>query len=297
MRARLREAVPELSVAVAHGRLDAADLDQAMLDFARGARDVLLATNIIEAGLDLPNANTMLIWRADRFGLGQLHQLRGRVGRGRVRAALYLLTDPARPPSAAARKRLETVAALDSLGAGFAISLADLDQRGAGDLLGEEQAGHLRLIGTELYRHVLGRARARARGEAVADRPEPEIALDLPAFLPTDYVPDANTRLELYRRLAKAETSEQADEMAEELADRFGDPPVEAAGLVDLTRVRLLCLAQGIVAVHAGPRGVALTPAQGERHLLPIQEASPRRRLSALLAALSEERHGRIQAA
>ena len=284
---RLRDTVPELSLAVVHGRMKNDDLDTEMLLFGRGERDILLATNIIEAGLDLPNANTMLIWQAERFGLGQLHQLRGRVGRGRTRASLYLLTDPAHPPSAAARKRLETVAALDSLGAGFAISLADLDQRGAGDLLGDDQAGHLRLIGTDLYRYVLSRALARAHGETVEETPEPDIALDVPAYLPNTYIPEADTRLRLYHRLASLEDEEEIGDMAAEFADRFGVIPPPAGALLDLARLRLRCRAHRIAAIQAGPRAVALVPASGERRILPIQEPSPFKRLQALLAALA----------
>ena len=145
MRARLVDIVPELSIAVAHGRLRGEELDRLVLGFGSGEGDVLLTTNIIETGLDIANANTMLIWRAERFGLAQLHQLRGRIGRGRVRASAILMTDG--DPSATALRRLDAAASLGGLGSGFDISLTDLDQRGAGDLLGEEQAGHLRLIG------------------------------------------------------------------------------------------------------------------------------------------------------
>jgi transcription-repair coupling factor (superfamily II helicase) len=140
---RLRDVVPELSIVMAHGRMRGEELDRVVLAFAEGEGDVLLTTNIVETGLDIPNANTMLIWRADRFGLAQLHQLRGRIGRGRVRASAYMLTDTEHPPSARAQKRLDAAGALQHLGAGFDISIADLEQRGAGDLLGEDQAGRI----------------------------------------------------------------------------------------------------------------------------------------------------------
>lgn len=302
MAAQLRELVPELAVTVVHGRMRGEVLDAAMLDFADGGADVLLATSIIEAGLDVPNANTMLIWRADRFGLAQLHQLRGRVGRGRARASAYLLTDPAHPPSASARKRLETIATLDSLGAGFAVSLADLDQRGAGDLLGDTQAGHVRLIGTDLYRDVLRRELARARGEDVPDPWRPDLVCDVPAFVPADFVPEADARLAIYRDLARLETLAAVDEVAAELDDRFGDLPIQVRLLLDLARLRLACLRLGIARVQAGPAAVALTPRPGaiarleslpgatrreDRVILPIAEADPAARLRQVLATLA----------
>jgi transcription-repair coupling factor (superfamily II helicase) len=303
MQARLAELVPELSLVVGHGRMRGDALDAAMLDFAEGRGDVLLATNIIEAGLDIPNANTMLVWRPDRFGLAQLHQLRGRVGRGRSRATAYLLTDPAQTLSGTARKRLETLAALDNPGAGFAISAADLDQRGAGDLLGDAQAGHVRLVGTELYRHLLTRALAAARGEAIPTEWAPEIALEVAAYIPADLVPEADVRLEIYRRLGKLESVEEVDELGEELADRFGELPEPARSLLDITRLGLLCRALDIASLQAGPEAVAITPRRpdgisqlakrlagrigtrqsGERLLLEIIERRAETRLAILL--------------
>jgi transcription-repair coupling factor (superfamily II helicase) len=303
MEARLRTLVPELSLTVVHGRMRGDVLEEAMMDFSGGDRDVLLATNIVEAGLDLPNANTMLIWRPDRFGLAQLHQLRGRVGRGRVRAAAYLLTDPDHPPSKAAHKRLESFVGLDSLGAGFEVSIADLDQRGAGNLLGEEQAGHMHLIGTERYRHVLQRALAAARGEQVPDDWAPEIVLDLPAYVPADFIPEPDIRLEIYHRLARLNSPSDLEDVRDELTDRFGTLPRELVALLALTRLRLLCHERGIAAVHAGPAAVALTPTHDRmeallrlpaarrsehRVILPLAEASPATRLNRLLAAFDE---------
>ena len=309
MQARLAELVPELSLVVAHGRMRGDALDAAMLDFAEGRGDVLLATNIIEAGLDIPNANTMLVWRPDRFGLAQLHQLRGRVGRGRSRATAYLLTDPAQTLSGTARKRLETLAALDNPGAGFAISTADLDQRGAGDLLGDAQAGHVRLVGTELYRHLLTRALAAARGAAMPTDWAPEIALEIAAYIPADLVPEADVRLEIYRRLGRLQAVEEVDELGEELADRFGELPEPARSLLDITRLRLLCRALDIASLQAGPEAVAITPRQpeslfrltkrlggridshqsGERLLLEITEPRAEKRLSILLDVLGDD--------
>jgi len=303
MEARLRKLVPELSLTVVHGRMAGDVLDEAMMEFSSGGRDVLLATNIVEAGLGPPNANTLLIWRPDRFGLAQLHQLRGRVGRGRVRAAAYLLTDPDHPPSKAAQKRLESFVGLDSLGAGFGISVADLDQRGAGNLLGEEQAGHMLLIGTERYQYVLQRALARTRGEPVPDDWTPEIVLDLPAYVPAGFVPEPDIRLEIYRRLAQLESPRDLEEAREELTDRFGALPQEFEALLEMTRLRMLCRENGVAAIHAGPAAVALTPVSdrmeallrlkgsrrsGDRIILPISEVSPVLRLSRLLAAFDQ---------
>jgi transcription-repair coupling factor (superfamily II helicase) len=270
MQARLGEIVPELSVVVAHARLRGEALDRVVFGFASGEGDVLLTTNIVETGLDIPNANTMLIWCADRFGLAQLHQLRGRIGRGRVRASAYLMIDREHPPSAAALRRLDIVASLSSLGSGFDVSLADLDQRGAGDLLGEEQAGHLRLIGTELYRYLLTRALARARGEAVADDFSPTIVVEAEALVPHDFIPEADVRLAIYRRLARIKSMDALEDLAEELADRFGSLPKPLHSLLDVARLRLLSVQHGLAAVHAGPNGIAVTGHDGARTVLDV---------------------------
>ena len=258
MTKRLSELVPELEVMVAHGKMPAGDIDDAMVRFAEGDGDVLLATNIIESGLDVPRANTMLVWRADRFGLSQLHQLRGRVGRGRARGIAYLLTDPAHTIAPATRKRLETLEALDRLGAGFAISARDLDLRGAGDLLGEEQAGHVKLIGLGLYQHLLERALRAARGEAVEDW-TPELNLGLGGLIPADYVPEPEVRINLYARLAKTETARDIDALRDEIEDRFGPPPEAVDHLIALVRLRALSRRLGVARVDAGPKAIALT--------------------------------------
>jgi transcription-repair coupling factor (superfamily II helicase) len=303
MQARLQTLIAELSLTVVHGRMAGDVLDNAMMAFSRGDYDLLLATNIVEAGLDLPNANTMLIWRPERFGLAQLHQLRGRIGRGRLRAAVYLLIDPDHPPAQAAQKRLQSFVGLDSLGAGFEVSVADLDQRGAGNLLGEEQAGHMLLIGTERYRHVLQRALTRARGEQVPDDRTPEIVLDLPAYVPVDFIPEPDVRLEIYRWLTRLKSRGDLEEAREELKDRFGTLPQELEALLQLTCLRMLCGESGIAAVHAGPAAVALTPHDDgmesllrlpgahqskDRVILPIVEASPAIRLRRLLAVFDQ---------
>jgi transcription-repair coupling factor (superfamily II helicase) len=256
--AQLAGIAPELGVVVAHGKMPVAAMDEAMVRFAGGEGDVLLATSIIESGLDVPRANTMLVWRADRFGLAQLHQLRGRVGRGRARGICYLLTEPGTELPEATRKRLQTLEALERLGAGFAVSARDLDLRGAGELLGEEQAGHVTLVGTGLYQHLLERALRTARGEPVEDW-SPELNLGAPGGIPEVYIPEPEVRLNLYARLARAGTPDEIEALSDEIADRFGPAPEPMAGLFDVTRLRILCRRVGVARVDAGPAAIALT--------------------------------------
>ena len=265
MAARLSELVPELQVFVAHGKMPAQEIDDAMVRFADGEGDVLLATNIIESGLDVPRSNTMLVWRADRFGLAQLHQLRGRVGRGRVRGVAYLLTGPAEEIAPATRQRLQTLEALDRLGAGFAISARDLDQRGGGDLLGEAQAGHVKLIGAGLYQHLIERAIRVARGEAVEDW-RPEVHLDTTGHIPEAYIPEEEVRLNLYARLARATADDSVEALGDEIEDRFGPMPQEVRDLIELARLKKLARRVGVARLDAGPQAIALTfrPGAGE---------------------------------
>ena len=257
VRERLAGIAGDLDLVVAHGRMKAAELDGVVLAFAAGEHDVLLTTSIVETGLDMPGADTMLVWRPDRFGVAQLHQLRGRVGRGRERAACYLLHEPGEALAEAARRRLETLATFESLGAGFAVAARDLDLRGAGSLVGEEQAGHLKRIGTGLYQHLLERALRRARGERVAADWSPELALDVDARLPAGYVPEPELRLDLYARLTRPAGAPQLEELAQEIADRFGEPPPEVARLLDLAGLRRRCRALGVAKLEAGPKAVA----------------------------------------
>lgn len=256
---QLAKLVPELELLQAHGKMPAAEIDEAMVRFGRGDGDVLLATNIIEAGLDVPRANTMAIVHADRFGLAQLHQLRGRVGRGHRRGQVLLFTDGEHAIAPRTLKRLRTLEAFDRLGAGLAISGRDLDMRGAGDLLGETQAGHMRLIGVELYQQLLEGALRTARGETV-ERWTPELHLGLEGQLPADWIPDEDLRLSLYARLARLRDVEDVEAFEEELRDRFGDVPDAAMRLIALARVRELARAHGVARIDAGPAAVALTP-------------------------------------
>ncbi len=256
---KLARIVPELEVMQAHGKLPAAEIDDVMVRFGRGEGDVLLATNIIEAGLDVPRANTMIVHHADRFGLSQLHQLRGRVGRGGRRGQLMLATEAGATIAPATLKRLRTLQAFDRLGAGFAISARDLDLRGAGDLVGEEQAGHMKLIGIDLYQFLLTRALRAARGEPV-DPPAPELTLEVAGRLPERWIPEEEVRLALYGRLSRLTDEAGIDAFEEELEDRFGAIPEEALILIDLARVRRLAQAAAITRVDAGPAAIALTP-------------------------------------
>ena len=275
---RLAELAPELDVVSAHGRMKAAMLDELMVRFAAGAHDVLLTTDIIEAGLDIPNANTMLVWRADRFGLAQLHQLRGRVGRGARQGSTYLLTDPDAVLAPATEQRLRTLEALEGLGAGFAVGARDLDLRGAGDLLGADQAGHVRLIGTGLYQRLLARALQRARGQAPADDHPVELHLGIPVVIPDDYVPEQEVRIELYRRLSTIAGEPAVEEFAEELADRFGPPPDPVRHLIGLARLRQRCRAAGVARLEAGPKGIAVQfrdPQAARRRLSSVEGRGP----------------------
>jgi transcription-repair coupling factor (superfamily II helicase) len=269
MREQLAKIVPELKVLVAHGQMPPAETDDVMVRFADGEGDILLATNIIESGLDVPRANTMLVWRADRFGLSQLHQLRGRVGRGRIRGTTYLLTEPGQQLPQATEKRLRTLEALDRLGAGFAISAQDLDQRGAGALLGEAQAGHIKLIGADLYQHLLKRA---LRGETYADDWTPELNIGLTGSIPAEYVHEPEVRINLYARIARIDISESIDDLEEEIEDRFGPLPEGLGNLLRLTDMRLICRRMGIARIDAGPQAIALSFRPGVAEKLPVQD-------------------------
>jgi len=255
---RLDRLVPGLEVVQAHGKMQAAEIDNAMVRFGDGRGDVLLATNIIEAGLDVPRANTMIVWHADRFGLAQLHQLRGRVGRGNRRGQVFLLTE-SQEISERTMKRLRTLATYDQLGSGFGISTADLDQRGAGDPLADAQAGHMKLIGVDLYQHLFEAALRKARGEN-AGLWHPELNVGDAGGLPATWIPDENIRLGLYVRLARLTDGAEVDALQEELADRFGPLPPNAERLVEAARINILARAAGIEKVDAGPAAVALTP-------------------------------------
>lgn len=251
----LKDLVPELSVRVAHGKMKAADLDEVMVGFGDGDRDVLLSTNIIESGLDIPRANTIFIWRADRFGLAQLHQLRGRVGRGRTQGSAMLLADE--DISEETRARLSTMEAYDRLGAGFALSMQDLDMRGAGDIAGDDQAGHMKLLGVSLYQKLLERAVLAGDKQGFRQQQDVAINIGITQSIPEDYVSDGTVRLNLYTRLLRVGDQDALDELEDEFNDRFGELPDEVSILIRLARVRVAAAAYGVCKIDVGPRGLA----------------------------------------
>ncbi len=256
----LRELVPEAAVAVGHGQMRERDLEQLMLDFYHRRFNVLVCTTIVESGIDVPTANTIVIDRADRFGLAQIHQLRGRVGRSHHRAYAYLITPPRAAMTADAVKRLEALESLEDLGAGFTLATHDLEIRGAGELLGDEQSGQIEEIGYNLYMELLERAVSalKAGKEADLERPldaGPEVELHLPALIPEDYVPDVHLRLVLYKRIAGAPSREELDELKVELIDRFGPLPQYAQSLLRVARIKLRAAELGIRKIDAGAAG------------------------------------------
>ncbi|MEE2861346.1 MAG: DEAD/DEAH box helicase [Pseudomonadota bacterium] len=269
MAQRLRDLLPDFALRIAHGDLPAKEIDRTMVGFAQGDGDILLATAIIESGLDVARANTMLVMRPALFGLAQLHQLRGRVGRGAIQAYCYLLTGDDEDLSDDARKRLGTLQALDRLGAGMAISAADLDRRGAGDLLGDRQAGHVQKVGLGLYQEMLAAALRAARGEQAA--PPPPQVVGAPGMIPPDHVAEPETRIDLYHRLARAALPEEVEALEAEIADRFGPPPAPLAMLLKATVLRSLAGTLGIRKVTMGPEGIALDFDEG----VDLDEFSP----------------------
>ena len=260
---RLTTLVPEARILSAHGRMPAAELDDVMTKFADGEADILLSTNIVESGIDIPTANTMIIHRSDMFGLSQLYQLRGRVGRGRQRAYAYLTSDPNRLLTPHARRRLEVMQTLDTLGAGFTLASYDMDIRGAGNLLGDEQSGHVREVGVELYQEMLRQAVETAQSggsDAAAGDLEwtPQLNLGLEVRIPEDYVTDLTVRLSLYRRIAGLDMASEADGLIAELVDRFGPLPDSVRNLLAVIELKQLARKANIEKVDVGPKGMSL---------------------------------------
>ena len=287
--AKIHKIVPEARIAIAHGQMPERELSSVMLAFAEGEHDVLVCTSIIESGLDIPNANTIIINRADMFGLAQLYQLRGRVGRSAVRAYAYLLVDKYKTLTEDARRRLEAIQEASDLGAGFRIAMHDLEIRGAGELLGARQHGHIVAVGFDLYTKLLAQAVAEARAKATSDdepaaseggdhrpsssgrghnvledplAPTVQLDLNLPARIPEDYVPETALRLQLYRRLAGLTTAAAIDELAQEFSDRFGPPPKEVGNLLYVVRVKVLAINAGVEAI-GGEEGQLLIKCAG----------------------------------
>lgn len=262
MQERLRELVPEVKIGQAHGRIGAVELENVMSAFYDGKFDVLLSTNIVESGLDIPSVNTIIIHRADMFGLAQLYQLRGRVGRSKVRAYAYLTLPPGKVLTEAATKRLNVMQTLDTLGAGFTLASHDMDIRGAGNLLGEEQSGHVREVGIELYQQMLEDAVANAKGRASQTEQHewtPQINLGTPVLIPEGYVQDLGVRLGLYRRVSTLVDQSAIDGFAAEMVDRFGPLPQEVENLLKIVAIKRLCVDASVEKLDAGPKGVVLS--------------------------------------
>jgi transcription-repair coupling factor (superfamily II helicase) len=260
----LRSQVPEVKFVTAHGQLSATEVEQRMSAFYDRKYDVLLSTTIVESGLDIPTANTLIVYRSDRFGLAQLYQLRGRVGLSKTRAYAYLTIPADRSITEAAEKRLQVLTELDSLGAGFQLASHDLDIRGAGNLLGDEQSGHIKEVGFELYQSMLEDAIIELKAGGIPRKEEftPQISIDAPIMIPEHYVPDLDLRMGLYRRLGDLEDRPAIDAFAAELIDRFGPLPDETANLMKIVEVKLACREACVSKLDIGPRGavVAFAP-------------------------------------
>jgi transcription-repair coupling factor (superfamily II helicase) len=260
----LKELVPEVKVIAAHGQMPPGELEDRMEAFYDRQYHVLLATNIIENGIDIPTANTMIIHRADMFGLSQLYQIRGRIGRSKMRAYAYLTYAPSGKLTDYAQKRLEVIETLDTLGSGFQLASHDMDIRGAGNLLGEEQSGHIREVGVELYQQMLEEAVAEARsgaghGDVAEDRWSPQINIGTSVLIPERYVTDLNVRMSLYRRLSELEDKNEIESFAAEMIDRFGPIPDEVENLLGIMAIKQLCRKAGIDKVDAGPKGAVIS--------------------------------------
>ena len=258
----LDEHVPEIRCAVAHGQMAATELERIMTDFYDGKFDVLLSTTIVESGLDIPTANTLVVHRADRFGLAQLYQLRGRVGRSKTRAYALLTVPADKPITPQAERRLKVLQSLDQLGAGFELASHDLDIRGAGNLLGEEQSGHIREVGYELYQEMLEEAVMMLKAgvtEPASEKWSPQINVGAPVMIPDEYVPDLTVRLGLYRRLAELDDMNEIDQMAAEIIDRFGPMPDEVKTLLEIVAIKSLCRAANIAKFEAGAKGAVIS--------------------------------------
>ncbi|MCW2698623.1 MAG: transcription-repair coupling factor, partial [Blastococcus sp.] len=279
--AKIRNLVPEARVAVGHGQMKEHELERIMVGFWEKEYDVLVATTIVESGLDIPNANTLIVDRADTFGLSQLHQIRGRVGRGRERAYAYFTYDPTRPLTETSVDRLTTIAHNTDLGAGMAVAMKDLEIRGSGNLLGGEQSGHIAGVGFDLYVRLVGEAVADYRSQATGESPavEPaDVRVDLPvdAHLPHDYIPGERLRMEAYRKVASVHDDDQAQAVLDELTDRYGVPPAPVLNLLAVARFRTAMRALGVTEVSLQGRGIRVGP-------VPLRESQQMR-----LARLAE---------
>jgi transcription-repair coupling factor (superfamily II helicase) len=260
---KLRQIVPELKFITAHGQMTPTELEDRMVAFYEGQYDLLLSTQIIESGLDIPSANTMIIHRAEMFGLAQLYQLRGRIGRSKVRGYAYLTYSDQKTLTKTALQRLQVIEQLDSLGAGFQLASHDMDIRGSGNLLGEEQSGHIKEVGVELYQRMLEEAVMMAKsGHSTAimvDQFSPQINMAVPVLIPERYITDLTLRLTMYRRLSDLTNAEEVDAFAAELIDRFGDLPHEVDNLLKIVVIKILCRKAHIAKIDAGPKGAIIS--------------------------------------
>ncbi len=262
----LKELVPEVSVIAAHGQMTPAELEDRMTAFYDGQYDVLLATNIIESGIDIPTANTMIVHRSEMFGLAQLYQIRGRIGRSKMRAYAYLTHDPVKKLTDQGQKRLEVIETLDTLGAGFQLASHDMDIRGSGNLLGDKQSGHVKEVGVELYQQMLEEAVAATREgldwndtqAATQSNWSPQINIGLSVLIPDHYVEDLTLRMSLYRRLSDLQDKDEIESFAAELIDRFGKLPDEVENLLKIVEIKQFCKRAGIDKVEAGPKGAVI---------------------------------------
>jgi transcription-repair coupling factor (superfamily II helicase) len=255
----LDKEVPEAKVAVAHGQMAAGQLEDVMTAFYEGKFDILLSTTIVESGLDIPTANTLVVHRADMFGLAQLYQLRGRVGRSKTRAYALFTVPVNRTLTVQAERRLKVLQSLDTLGAGFQLASHDLDIRGAGNLLGQEQSGHIKEVGYELYQQMLEEAVAQLKAgveEPAEEQWSPTIAIGAPVMIPETYVSDLQLRLGLYRRLATLETDAEIDTFGAEMIDRFGTLPDEVKQLLKIMAIKVLCRRANVEKIEGGPKGI-----------------------------------------
>ncbi len=258
----LRKEVPEIRYVVAHGQMSPTEVEERMSSFYDRKFEVLVSTTIVESGLDIPSANTMIVHRADRFGLAQLYQLRGRVGRSKTRAYAYMVTPPERQMTEAADKRLKVLSDLDSLGAGFQLASHDLDIRGAGNLLGDEQSGHIKEVGFELYQSMLEEAIMDAKAGGFANRPRdfsPQITVDAPILIPDDYVPDLDLRMGLYRRLNELDENREVEAFAAEMIDRFGPLPDATENLIRVIEIKMNAKRAAVAKIDVGPKGVLIS--------------------------------------
>ncbi len=273
---KLKNIVPELRLAIGHGQMPESELERVMLDFVEHRFDLLLATTIVESGLDIPNANTIFIDEADRYGLADLHQLRGRVGRYKHRAYCYLLIDPNRVLNPEAAKRLRAIEEFSHMGAGFAIALRDLEIRGAGNILGTQQSGHIAAVGYELYCELLEQAVRRL--QRLPPKQTVDVDADLPgeAYLPRSYVADMRLKIDLYRRLARLTADEEVDDFVSELIDRFGPVPSQVERLISLMRIRIAAASWGVAGIHVEDDYLVLRYRQPEA-IRELAEASGKR--------------------